>query len=164
MDEAIAAGVLHNVGDRLAFRHALIRQVLQEQTPPAVRGGLRQQIAWQLAKAGAGMEVVGRHSGDPLATGYARHALTLLHDSPSAVEHIEAALADLPDDPDSQDLRLMLLNNKRRSGAACHADAEADPVPARLLAARCCQAMLDGDARALLAVAEEVAGHVADPR
>lgn len=269
VDEAVAAGVLHNAGDRLAFRHELIRQVLQEQTPPAVRGGLRQQIAWQLAEAGAGMEVVGRHllavpgqpdrwvsvwlagvpepmlhvvprmsvelltrvvamidpydphretltarlaraqfwlgrdeeaartarevarrtanpqlaasmrllalrstgrlgrlrealqigedvvarqdvplawrarlgawcavilaqvaqtdralamagdalrdaqsSGDPLAVGYARHALTLLHDSPSAVEHIEAALADLPDDPDSQDLRLMLLNNK----------------------------------------------------
>jgi DNA-binding CsgD family transcriptional regulator len=41
------------------------------------------------------------------------------------------------------------------ASAACQADAEANPAPARLIAARSCQAILDDDAKALLSVADE---------
>jgi DNA-binding CsgD family transcriptional regulator len=268
LDDAVAAGVIRDTGQRLAFRHELIRQVLQEQMPVSMQAGLRRHVARKLADAGAGMEVVARHllaapgpldgwvphwlagvpepmlyvvpqmsvallsttlsvtglpaalretltarlahaqfwlgrdkdavdtaqevarrttdpvlaaamrllvlratgrmgraaealpvideiaadhrtpagwqarlgawaavvlahvgqhdaavaqagkaldeaerAHDTLATGYARHALALLGGSRSAVEHIEAGLAGLGSDPESQDLRLMLLNN-----------------------------------------------------
>lgn len=61
LEEAVAAGVIRDAGHRLAFRHELIRQVLQEQTPVSMRDGLRRHVARKLAEAGAGMEVVGRH-------------------------------------------------------------------------------------------------------
>lgn len=61
LDEAISAGVIRNTGHRLAFRHELIRQVLQEQTPVSVQASLRRHIARKLAETDAGMEVVARH-------------------------------------------------------------------------------------------------------
>jgi DNA-binding CsgD family transcriptional regulator len=53
----------------------------------------------------------GEQSGDPLAVAYARHALALLSDAPSVLAHLDAALAVLGDDPESQDLRMLLLGN-----------------------------------------------------
>jgi hypothetical protein len=50
LDEAVAAGVIRDTGQRLAFRHELIRQVLQEQTPVSMRAGLRRHVARKLAE------------------------------------------------------------------------------------------------------------------
>jgi len=56
--EAVAAGVLGESGARLAFRHALIRQVLHDGTPAALRLALRGHAARALADAGAAVERV----------------------------------------------------------------------------------------------------------
>jgi DNA-binding CsgD family transcriptional regulator/tetratricopeptide (TPR) repeat protein len=53
-----------------------------------------------------------RQAGDPLATGYALHALTLVSDAPAALGLIDEALTGLGHDPESADLRLLLLNNR----------------------------------------------------
>ncbi len=52
VDEAIAAGVLTESGDWLAFRHALVRRVLYEKTPAAMRVALHRQLAEAFANAG----------------------------------------------------------------------------------------------------------------
>lgn len=71
--------------------------------------------AGRAAEAGAlvaeALELASR-SADPLATAYAHHAATLVGDQPTAVEHIDAALAGLGEDPESTDLRLILTNNR----------------------------------------------------
>jgi DNA-binding CsgD family transcriptional regulator len=59
--EAMAAGVLSEVGDRLRFRHELIRQVMVEQLPASLRAVLHGTIAQALAGAGAGLDPVARH-------------------------------------------------------------------------------------------------------
>jgi DNA-binding CsgD family transcriptional regulator/tetratricopeptide (TPR) repeat protein len=61
LDEAIAAGVLAEVGDRLGFRHGLIRQALYDATPPAARASLHHEVARTLVGAGLPVDQVGAH-------------------------------------------------------------------------------------------------------
>uniref|UniRef100_UPI0039BF242C ATP-binding protein n=1 Tax=Lentzea alba TaxID=2714351 RepID=UPI0039BF242C len=61
VEHAITAGVLRASGERLRFRHELIRQVLVEQTSAATRVALHRHLAEQLATAGRGVDVVARH-------------------------------------------------------------------------------------------------------
>jgi DNA-binding CsgD family transcriptional regulator len=61
LDEAIAAGVLAETGDRLAFRHGLIRQALYEATPVSARSALHRQIGHALAEAGVPAGRVAAH-------------------------------------------------------------------------------------------------------
>jgi DNA-binding CsgD family transcriptional regulator/tetratricopeptide (TPR) repeat protein len=63
------------------------------------------------AAATATLDLAAR-SGDRLALGYALHAATLVGDAPSALTHIDEALAGLGDDPESMDLRMLLVNNR----------------------------------------------------
>jgi DNA-binding CsgD family transcriptional regulator len=56
--EAMEAGIIAEAGPRLAFRHGLIRQVLQERMGAPERALLHQQAAHALAKAGARPERV----------------------------------------------------------------------------------------------------------
>ncbi|WP_199199752.1 BTAD domain-containing putative transcriptional regulator [Amycolatopsis sp. CA-128772] len=58
VDEAIASGVLVESGDRLAFRHPLVRRVLYEKTPAAMRVALHRQLAEAFAAAGVPAERV----------------------------------------------------------------------------------------------------------
>lgn len=53
VDEAITSGVLVESGDRLTFRHALLRRVLYEKTPAAMRVALHRQLAEAFTAAGA---------------------------------------------------------------------------------------------------------------
>src|SRR5216683_2884946 len=96
----------------------------------------------------------GRRAGDPLAIGYALHAMTLVSDASSALSHIDEALAGLGDDPESMDLRLLLLNNRLTYLAVLGQweEAENTLAPALVLAERA------GTFRAagLLATAAEV--------
>jgi hypothetical protein len=55
---AQAAGVVADAGHRLAFRHGLIRQVLYEQMPAALRAGLHRQAAEALVAVGTAPERV----------------------------------------------------------------------------------------------------------
>src|ERR1017187_3047389 len=56
--EAMAAGVVAESGTRMVFRHGLIRQVLYEELPTAVRAALHGQAARALAEADAPVERV----------------------------------------------------------------------------------------------------------
>ena len=58
IDDAIAAGVVVEAGDGLAFRHGLIRQSLYEAMPVAMRSALHRQAARALVEAGAPIESV----------------------------------------------------------------------------------------------------------
>ncbi|WP_020664875.1 BTAD domain-containing putative transcriptional regulator [Amycolatopsis benzoatilytica] len=58
VEEALAAGVLTESGDQLAFRHPLLRRVLYEKTPAAMRVALHRQLAEALDRAGAGPDRV----------------------------------------------------------------------------------------------------------
>jgi DNA-binding SARP family transcriptional activator/tetratricopeptide (TPR) repeat protein len=53
VDEAISSGVLVESGDRVAFRHPLLRRVLYEKTPAAMRVALHRQLAEAFATSGA---------------------------------------------------------------------------------------------------------------
>ncbi len=58
VDAGVGAGVLVEAGVRLGFRHGLIRQVLYEGMPAALRAALHVQAARMLAGAGAAPERV----------------------------------------------------------------------------------------------------------
>jgi DNA-binding CsgD family transcriptional regulator len=61
LDEAVAAGVLAESAEHLAFRHDLIRQALYEAVPATVRKALHRQVAQALSEAGAPLDQVGAH-------------------------------------------------------------------------------------------------------
>jgi DNA-binding CsgD family transcriptional regulator/tetratricopeptide (TPR) repeat protein len=58
VDEALAAGILAESGNRLAFRHGLIRHSLYEAMPGSMRAALHTQAARALSAAGAPLERV----------------------------------------------------------------------------------------------------------
>jgi DNA-binding SARP family transcriptional activator len=66
LEEAIAAGVLEDAGQQLAFRHPLIRQALHQAMPGALRVALHNQVAEALARAGVSSDFV---AGQLLAAG-----------------------------------------------------------------------------------------------
>ena len=71
VDEAVAAGVLAGSGNRLVFRHGLIRQALYEGMPVSLRAALHRQAAEALARAGAAVERVAEQllAGPQASTG-----------------------------------------------------------------------------------------------
>lgn len=52
LDEPLRAGWLQGCGDRLTFRHDLVREVLHDDVPEAIRRGLHRHLADRLADAG----------------------------------------------------------------------------------------------------------------
>jgi len=58
IEEALAAGVLTERGDRFAFRHPLIRQALYGAIPEALRSALHQDAAYALVRTGGAVERV----------------------------------------------------------------------------------------------------------
>nr|CEL17261.1 putative regulatory protein [Kibdelosporangium sp. MJ126-NF4] len=58
IEEATAAGVLREAGQRFAFRHPLVRRALYEAMPVAVRIALHRQAAETLDEAGAPVSLV----------------------------------------------------------------------------------------------------------
>lgn len=65
-DEAIATNLLRDAGQRLVFRHPVIRQALYEGMAVAIRDALHRQAASALARAGAPVDQV---AGQLLAAG-----------------------------------------------------------------------------------------------
>ncbi len=61
LGEAIAANLLEDAGDRLRFRHDLIRDAIYEDIPEAVRMGLHSEAGRRLAAAGAPALQVAEH-------------------------------------------------------------------------------------------------------
>jgi DNA-binding CsgD family transcriptional regulator len=100
---------------------ALARAPLGEDVPPHLRARFLAWSAINLASFGEvdAAATNARHaldeatrSGDRLALAYALHASTLVVDAPTAVARIDRALAELGEDPESTDLRLLLTNNR----------------------------------------------------
>ncbi|HEV7652643.1 MAG TPA: AAA family ATPase [Actinophytocola sp.] len=60
IDEALASGVLRDVGERLVFRHPLIRTALYDDIPSAVRPAWHLEAARTLAEAGVAHHRVAR--------------------------------------------------------------------------------------------------------
>jgi DNA-binding CsgD family transcriptional regulator/tetratricopeptide (TPR) repeat protein len=77
---AVDAGLLIESGDRLAFRHDLLREAIYQDLPVAVRKGLHRQAGAVLGRAGApvdrlaGHVALGAESGDAEAVGVLRRA------------------------------------------------------------------------------------------
>ncbi len=61
LTDAVTGGVLTGAGERLRFRHELIREVLAGRTPAAVRSALHAEIARTLARSGSSFDAVARH-------------------------------------------------------------------------------------------------------
>jgi DNA-binding CsgD family transcriptional regulator len=60
IDEALAAGVLKEAGDKLSFRHPLIRDALYDDITESVRGAWHREAAKALAEAGVPINSVAR--------------------------------------------------------------------------------------------------------
>src|SRR4029077_6116745 len=61
VDEACAAGVLAEAGQRLGFRHPLIRAALYDDMPAALRAAWHRDAAHALAESGAPPDRLARH-------------------------------------------------------------------------------------------------------
>jgi DNA-binding CsgD family transcriptional regulator/tetratricopeptide (TPR) repeat protein len=109
VQEAVQAGVLDESGQRLAFRHELLREALYAGIPAGVRTALHRDVGHALAAAGGPAERVAVHlslgarTGDREAVGWLRRAAR------QAAPEAPAAAADLlsravqlcaADDPD----------------------------------------------------------------
>ena len=108
------AGVIAEQGDRLAFRHELIRDALYEDMPLAVRRGLHAQLAQALSEAGAPPDRVADHLLRGAVPGDARSVAALAQAAREvagpapgvAVDLYRQAIA-LADDPDAQRAALL---------------------------------------------------------
>jgi DNA-binding NarL/FixJ family response regulator len=58
--DAVAGGVISDIGARLRFRHELIHQILVEQTPAGIRRARHREIARRLVAAGSPVDSVAR--------------------------------------------------------------------------------------------------------
>ncbi len=99
--QAIDAGMLAEQGARLAFRHALVRDVVYDDLPPALRRTLHRDIAVSLQGAGASADLVAAHArlGATPSDDVAAEMMTagagaiIPHDAASAIELLETAVA-----------------------------------------------------------------------
>ncbi|WP_276204632.1 BTAD domain-containing putative transcriptional regulator [Amycolatopsis vancoresmycina] len=111
VDEAIASGVLVESGDRLAFRHPLVRRVLYEKTPAAMRVALHRQLAEAFAAAGVPADRVARQLAaapaqvDPWVTGWLlEHIGTVATETPRvAVDLLRHAVTQGTLPPDARE-------------------------------------------------------------
>jgi DNA-binding CsgD family transcriptional regulator len=104
---AVAGGVLSDAGDRLRFRHELVREALLEETPEPIRRAVQGEFARLLAQAGRGAEVVARHlaaapgtTGDWAVTWLAKAPMADLHAFPQAAAELLSRAVDTVDGDD----------------------------------------------------------------
>jgi DNA-binding CsgD family transcriptional regulator/tetratricopeptide (TPR) repeat protein len=111
LQEAVAAGILDGSGAELAFRHTLVRQVLDESMPEALRTALHAEAARELAAAGADALSVGQQlsAARRPSEGWARAWLiqaapSLVMRAPQlAVELLQRELEETPADQEAWD-------------------------------------------------------------
>ncbi|WP_326617898.1 AAA family ATPase [Streptomyces decoyicus] len=113
--EAEASGILRDDGERLVFRHDLVRHALLDAVPGSTRAMLHMRTAQALAGAGAAPEHVAEHllaagptAGAFLTSWLERSAAALTARSPAvAIQLIDTALSAAgPDDPLPEGLHL----------------------------------------------------------
>jgi len=109
--EAVRAGIVDGSGAELSFRHPLIRQVLYESMPEALRAPLHAEAARELAAAGADtlrvaqqLSAANRPGASWIRPWLAEAAPGLATRAPQlAVELVQWALAETPADDVSRD-------------------------------------------------------------
>jgi DNA-binding CsgD family transcriptional regulator len=150
VEAGTAAGVLTDTGLHLSFRHALIRQLLHDETPAAERAAAHLEAARSLALAGASpervaaqlLQVLSRETAEAGATSadaalawipgwLANTAAQFTHRAPQvAAELLRAVLRRLPDtEPHREQLEVSLV---RVAFLLMHGD-EVEEVGGRLL-------------------------------
>jgi tetratricopeptide (TPR) repeat protein len=97
LEEAIRAGVLVDDGDRLRFRHDLLREALYEDLPASLRLALHREAGQRLARSGAAVPRVAEH----LARGAARR-------SPAVAAQLLGRAIELADPADPGRDRLLV--------------------------------------------------------
>ncbi|HMH38355.1 MAG TPA: AAA family ATPase, partial [Streptosporangiaceae bacterium] len=151
--EGITARVLEDDGDRLRFRHDVIRDAIYEDMPATIRHGLHREAGQRLARTGAPALQVAEHlargaaRGDTEAVGWlsraAREAAAKSPDVAAALLGRAAALT-APEDPGRDRLlaeqagSLMWAGRVARAEEVCRALLERDHDPAAEGAARIC--------------------------
>jgi len=151
--EGIAGRVLEDDGDRLRFRHDVIRDAIYEDMPATIRHGLHREAGQRLARTGAPALQVAEHlargaaRGDTEAVGWlsraAREAAAKSPDVAAALLGRAAALT-APEDPGRDRLlaeqagSLMWAGRVARAEEVCRALLERDHDPAAEGAARIC--------------------------
>jgi DNA-binding CsgD family transcriptional regulator len=126
LDEAVTGGILTAAGDRMRFRHGLIRDALYEAIPPAVRAALHRQAAEALDAAGAPVErvaaqlLMGPTEPDGWSVAWlAGHGAELAERVPVVAEELLLRLVQrrLPDESHRASLEFSLLTASFRSGS-----------------------------------------------
>lgn len=140
IDEAIAAGVLTPVEDRLRFRHALVRDGLYGSVPAALRAALHRDAAEALATAGLPPERVAAQlllsppEADAWATAWlADHGDVLVQHARAIAEELLTRMLErpLPDESRRDDLELALATAAFRSSSTELLERAAGSVLAR---------------------------------
>jgi DNA-binding CsgD family transcriptional regulator len=174
--EGIAGRVLGDDGDRLRFRHDVIRDAIYEDMPATIRRGLHREAGQRLARTGAPALQVAEHlargaaRGDTEAVGWlsraAREAAATSPDVAAALLERAAALT-APGDPGRDRLlaeqagSLMWAGRVAQSEEVCRALLGRDHDPAVEGAARICLGyalMASGRPQDGLTELEQVAG------
>jgi len=144
VQQAVAGAVLEAGGQRLRFRHELIRQVLVDQTPAGVRAALQGEFAQRLAGAGLDVDVVARQllaAGEPM--------------QPWAA----AWLAQLPESRMYPALAVSVQLLRRAQASLSTSSPEWEPIAARLAQVLFWLGQRDQAGP----VAEDVVAHTTDP-
>ncbi|WP_169786913.1 helix-turn-helix transcriptional regulator [Nitriliruptor alkaliphilus] len=121
LDEPLRAGWIHGDGGRLTFRHDLVRDALNDDTPEAVRRALHRHLADRLTAAGRPAHEVANHLllgalvPDPAAAAWLHEAgaAACSREPRVAVELLEAALRLDPTPGPEADARQLDLATAR---------------------------------------------------
>ena len=157
--EAITGQVLADDGERLRFRHDLIRDAIYEDLPLSIRRGLHQEAGQRLARAGAPSLQVAEHLARGARPGDAEAMAWLTRAAREAAARSPDIAADLmgraigltvPEDPARAELiaeqasSLMLAGRIADAEAACRLVLGRDPGPRLAGTVRIClgQALL----------------------
>ncbi|MBW4720253.1 AAA family ATPase [Saccharothrix sp. SC076] len=145
LEEALAAAVVVEAGDDLAFRHPYLRQALHEGIPASVRAALHRHAAEALAEAGVPVERIAEHlvAEEIPVDGWvvrwlAEHHVAVANRAPAvAAEMLRRAVdTDLPTPAQRASLLAARVRVLFRMGANPEAEAEralaltADPAEA----------------------------------
>ena len=142
VDEGMRRDFLIEAGDRLSFRHSLLRQAVRETLPGSLRRALQREAATVLLESGAAAVEVAEQLADGAEPGD-REAIEKLSE---AARSVAASDADAAADLSVRALELMAPGDEGRGplvaqtvvllSAALRSDA-ANALGARELAARC---------------------------
>ena len=137
LEEAVRAGVLQDTGDRLAFTHALVRQVVYEEVPTSLRKQLHRETAAALIANGVPPERVAVHialgadRGDRSAVRWLRQAAaTAARQAPGTSAELLQRAREIvsPTDPERDDLLADLAMAWATTGCLREAESLANQV------------------------------------